>query len=292
MKQGLLERLAVFLLEEGFTIKRLSRTCFDALARNGPVILLIKLLEDANSISPQFAEEMKRISSYVNGSPLIIAEKAGTILEDNVVYSRFGVYTLNFNTFKSSIHHKYPFIKRSQAGLTASVIGKKLKEKREELGLSLNNLSKRIGVSTRMVSKYEEGNVEVTLNNAFKIYDLFGHDVFNKINIFSVDTNIDTDLKSDLTRHYSDMGFDALGTRRAPFDIIAKKDKEIILTEVGDKAKTEMHSISRMVDADSLVIFEKNKPKDIPAVTKKEFMDFEKANELIKFLKEFSNEGS
>ena len=38
---------------------------------------------------------------------------------------------------------------------------------------------------------------------------------------------------------------------------------------------------------DNLVIFNKKKPKDVPAITKKEFLEFEKANQLIKFLKEF-----
>ena len=42
-----------------------------------------------------------------------------------------------------------------------------------------------------------------------------------------------------------------------------------------------------MIDADELVIFKKKKPKNIAAVTKEEFLEFEKADELIKFLKEF-----
>ena len=33
--------------------------------------------------------------------------------------------------------------------------------------------------------------------------------------------------------------------------------------------------------------YKKKKPKGVAALTKKEFMDFEKANELIKFLKEY-----
>jgi len=48
-----------------------------------------------------------------------------------------------------------------------------------------------------------------------------------------------------------------------------------------------MQSLSELLDADNLVIFNKKKPKDIPAVTRKEFLEFEKSNQLIKFLKEF-----
>ena len=161
MKQTLLDKINIFLLKKGFTIKNLTRTCFDVLARRNEQILLIKVLEDVNSISRQYAEEMISIASYINASPLIIAEKAGGKLEDNIVYSRFDMYTLNLNTFLNCINNKFPFIKRSQAGLTASIVGKKLKEKREELGYSLNALSKKLGVTSRMVMKYENENSEV-----------------------------------------------------------------------------------------------------------------------------------
>ena len=36
-----------------------------------------------------------------------------------------------------------------------------------------------------------------------------------------------------------------------------------------------------------LFLYKKKKPKDIAAMTKEEFLEYEKAKELIKFLKEF-----
>jgi predicted transcriptional regulator len=248
---------------------------------------------------------MVAVASYVNASPLIIAEKAGNKLEDNIVYSRFDIYTLNFNTFTNCVNNKFPFIKRSHAGLTASVAGGKLREKREELGYSLNALSKKIGVTSRMIMKYENENSEVTINRAMKIYDLFGHQVFNEINVFMQheqrESKFETEASKtaevfdgtpkstifEVSRKYVELGFDATETKKTPFDIIARKDKELILTEVSDKVNPQMQSLSKLVDADNLVIFQKKKPKNIPSMTKKEFMDFEKANELVKFLKEF-----
>src|SRR3989338_2576428 len=99
MKQALLDKLNIFLLKKGFTIKNLTRTCFDILARRNEQILLIKVLEDANSISKEYTEEMKSVASYITASPLIIADKAGVRLEENIAYSRFDIYTLNFSTF-------------------------------------------------------------------------------------------------------------------------------------------------------------------------------------------------
>ena len=287
MKQTLLDKVSIFLLKKGFTIKNLTRACFDILARKNEQILLIKVLEDANSISRQYTEEMVAVASYIKASPLIIAEKAGSKLENNIVYSRFNLYTLNFSTFLNCINNKFPFIRRSQAGLTASVVGTKLKEKREEMGYSLNALSKKLGVTSRMVIKYESENSEVTINRAMKLYDLFGYQVFNEINIFSEKQNPKSRFETEVSKKYVELGFDATETKKTPFDIIARKGDELVLTEVSDKVNPQMQSLSKLLDADNLVIFNKKKPKNIPSMTKQEFMDFDKSNELVRFLKEF-----
>ena len=287
MREALLDKVSIFLLKKGFTIKNLTRMCFDILARKDDTILLIKVLEDANSVSREYSEEMVSFASYINASPLIIAEKAVGKLDDNVVYSRFSIYTLNLNTLSNCINKKFPFIRRSHAGLTASVSGKKFKEKREGLGYSLNAMSKKIGVTSRMIMKYESGNSEVTLNRAMKIYDLVGHEVFNEINIFSSHGVRESRLETEISKKYSELGFDASDTKKIPFDIIAKKGQELIFTEVSDNVDPSLQPLSRLFDADNLVIFNKKKPKNIPSMTKEEFMDFDKAHELVKFLKEF-----
>lgn len=302
MRQTLLDKVNIFLLKGGFTLKNLTRTCFDVLARKNEQILLIKVLEDANSITRENAEEMATVASYISSSPIIIAEKAGSRLNDNVVYSRFGVHTLNYATFLNCVSNRFPFVKSGKAGLTANLAGKKFREKREELGYSLNALSKKIGVTSRSITKYENGNSEVTINNAMKIYALFGYHVFNEINIFSKCGRESCKLEPDsgrrdaalrplshstVSRKYIELGFDAAETKKTPFDIIAKKGDGIILTEVSDNVNPQMQSFSKLLEADNLVIFRKKKPKNIPSITKEGFMDFEKANELIKFLKEF-----
>ena len=61
----------------------------------------------------------------------------------------------------------------------------------------------------------------------------------------------------------------------------------IIFTQVSDKPNPQSQSLARLIDADNLIIFKKKKPKNIPSMTKKEFLDYEEAKELIKFVKEF-----
>ncbi len=287
MKQNLLERIGLYLLKGGFTIKSLTRTSFDIIARKGSLILLLKILEDANAINEEHAREMERVASYINGSPLIIAEKAGDRLQDNVVYSRFGINTLNFTTFKNCVEKRFPFVKRDHSGLKARLIGRKLKMLREEEGVSLGDIARKTGVSKRMILKYEAGECEITIKRALKIYKVFGNSVFDKINVFQSSGRLEHCTRSDIAKKYSELGFDTLQTKKTPFDIMAKREKELILTQVGDKTKPGFEGLSSLVDADRLVIFKKKKPKDIPAMTKEEFMEFERASELIKFLREF-----
>ena len=75
---------------------------------------------------------------------------------------------------------------------------------------------------------------------------------------------IESKRKSDFSKKYIDLGFEAADTKRTPFDIIARKENELILTDVGDKTRPDFSSLSKLLDADTLVIFNKKKPKDIP----------------------------
>ncbi|HLD02085.1 MAG TPA: helix-turn-helix domain-containing protein [Candidatus Nanoarchaeia archaeon] len=285
MKKALMDDVSLKLLSRGYVVKTVLG-CFDIIARNGSRILLLKVLEDADSVNIESVESMKRIAGYVAGTPLIIAEKSGERLVDNVVHSRFGIFTINTRTFANCLDNKLPFVKSQKAGLVAEVIGVQLKKLRENEGLSLKMISRKLGVSPRMISKYEVGEAEITINKAMKIYDVFGGRIFKPINVFDFHGNYKGIGNSKLSEKYKELGFESSETKKAPFDIISRKDNELILTKIGDKIDVNLNPISKMVNADELIIFKKKKPKGIPALTEDEFLDFDKAKELIKFLKE------
>lgn len=287
MKSHIMDEICIMLLRKGYVVKGLKSSCFDILARKESSILLLKVLEDANSITKEYADEMNSVAAYINSTPLVIAEKAGQKLEDNVVYLRHGICTINPTTLSNCADNKFPFIKKTNAGLTAHIIGNRMRGKREEEGLSLNAMAKKLGVSGKMVSRYEQGQSEVTIANAIKIYNTFGSSVFHKISMLERKENPTAEPKSDVSKKYVEIGFAAMDTKKSPFDIIAKKSKTIVITELGDKTNPDSMAISKLVGANNLVIFTKKKPKDIAAITKKEFLEFEESEELIKFLREF-----
>ena len=286
MKKNIIDDISIFLLKQGYTIKVLTSGSFDMVARKEH-IFLIKVLTDANSVSQQHANDMKNIAAYIDGVPLIIADKAGSQLADNIAYLRYGIYTFNLNTFQSCITHNLPIVKSTQAGFTAAISGEKLRKKREELGYSLNTLASKVGVSKRMIVKYEHDDSEITLRKAQRLYDVFGPSVFKQVKVFDTFCVPVEKASSDVSKKFVELGFEAAETKKVPFDVIAKRKKEVILADVGDKIDPNLIPIARMFDVEKLVIFKKKKPKDIPSITKEEFLEFDKAHELIKFLKEF-----
>ena len=288
MKQReLVENVCMVLLRNGYTVKSLVKSCFDIIARSEGRILLVKSVEDANSLNKEVVEEMVKVAEYLSAVPVIVAEKAGFNLERNVVYIRHGVYTLNLDTFDNSVRNRMPFIKSGKAGVTVQVDGDLLRKKRESLGYSLNDLAARVGVSRKMIQRYETGDAEVTLKKAVRMFDCLGNDVFKRIDLFSRRAGRLGEGKGEVSKKYHVLGFKAEEMKKSPFDVIARKKNELILTGIGDKPNPHAHKVSELLDADKLMIYKKKKPKDVPSLKKKEFLEIGKAKELIKFLKEF-----
>lgn len=288
----MIDGLCMLLLKQGYALKCVSRSCFDIVARGPKATLLLKVLQDVNALSAEGAAEMRRVAAMVKAVPLVIGETAGRKLEDGVVYMRAGIYTLSLGTFGEALKGDHPLLLSSSAGMTFSLSGERIRSRREELGFSRNDLSRRLGISPKMVDRYESDASAVTVARGMRIYDLFGEEVFNPVNLFEFVSEAQQrlpELGSDVAVKYAKLGFDVAEVKKVPFDLLARDEREIIFTEVGDAVNPEMQSLARLIDADNLHIFEKRKPKetDMPSMKKDEFMEIKKAKELVRFLREF-----
>ena len=287
MKQQLLQEVSVCLLKEAYTVKYFTN-CFDLVARKGENILLVKVVEDANSVQEEVIEQLKRIAQGIGASPLVVSHKAGQLLKDNVVYTRHGLYVVTVKTLQDSLQQKLPILLSKPSGLTARLLGEALSKKLESTDTSLGNLSRTLGISTRMVLKYKQGDAEISFQKAVKLYDVLGGEVFAPINIFTQENFSLLDKASPVSEKYHELGFATIATKKVPFALIAKKEHDLILTQVGDRVSKDVGNLSQLVDAQDLVIFKNRKPRHIAALSKEEFLDFEESGELLKFLKEFT----
>lgn len=288
MKKEIIDKVSLFLLNEGFLLKSFKLS-FDIIARKKNKTLLIKVFEDANAINVQMMKQMGLIASYLNAVPIILARKAGFELENNVVYYRKNIVTINFKTFQNSIKSKFPFLKATCAGITAKLNGGKLKQIREQEGFSLNVLANKIGVTKKTIIKYENSESEILVNNAIKLYNIFGDRIFNSRNIFKSKNDLENTIPSSgISKKYCSLGFNVLETTKTPFDIVARRNNDLILTSVGDNINKNFCYLIDLLDVNNLQIYKKYKPKyDLPSIAEEEFLEFEKPKEIFKFIQEF-----
>ena len=301
--QLLMQQTATALKTCGYQTHLLARNCFDIIAR-GPHTLLIKILTNANAFSNVYVHELQQICAYMHASPLIVAENAGAILNEGVIYSRLGVSVISLETLKMALKHRAPSMISTNAGIAIGIDGPKLKQLREAQGLSLQQLAFRLGVSRRMVARYETNFTEMTLPRAQRLLNLFGDQIFHKIDVFDHRhrdaKHVMHDTSSPLTTKYFQLGFHALNTQHAPFDILARRQTpeehqeepipDIIFTAVGDRHKPGLHDMAKLFDAHSLYIFHRQRPsvhEEIPTLSQTEFMRFHQYGDLMDFLREF-----
>ncbi len=279
----------VFMLfvRNGYMVKSISG-CFNIIARKGARILLVKVLRCANNITREHAIEMKK-TALMLGAATIIVETGDSNLLDNIIYKRFGLHTVSKHTLKNALVGQLMFIKSDRSGLIASLDGQKLRELREQKEFSLHFLAEKIGVSSRMVLKYESNNSEISLQRMNRLVDLFGSGIFQHVNLFDSQTgDIETTNKLQISFKYNNLGFEVRETMKVPFDIIARGNDDIILTTVGDKVDRDIDAVAELLEVDDLAIFEKKKPQDIASIRKDDFMGLETAKDLLKVVREGS----
>ena len=102
---------------------------------------------------------------------------------DLTIITNEGFYTINvssdpYNPVIRSDSVEISFFKKHNFNVYYSY------KKCEREGISLNEIARKVGVSKRMIQKYESGESEVSVNKALRLYRIFGHGVFDKINIF------------------------------------------------------------------------------------------------------------
>ena len=99
LKIGLEQKLETLLENEGYATAR-YHGCFDIAARKNR-ILLIKVLQNIDALSNGQAENLKLVASNLGASPLLVGEQTRIEkLRADVVYERYGVPSVNFQTFQ------------------------------------------------------------------------------------------------------------------------------------------------------------------------------------------------
>jgi len=225
---------AGFLVSERCAIRPKS---FDVAARRGEDLVLLKILGNIDAFDGTTGEEMRRLGTYLNATPMVIGLRTrDEDLKPGVVYFRHGVPVLNPDTaMELFVEEVPPLIYAAPGGLYVNIDGDLLADEREDRGWSLGQLASELGVSRRTVSKYEDG-MNASIEVAIQLEQMFDQPFSSPVEVMDGAEDVrdaeptpdDPDPESGdehvvhvLTR----AGFTVHPTARAPFKAVSEDDE-------------------------------------------------------------------
>jgi predicted transcriptional regulator len=262
-------------------------SCLDVAAQKKRFLMLIKVLENIDGFRNEHAEELKRLSFYLNSYPLIIGETTkAERMSDDTLYERHGIGSITVNTLESSLAGDYPKKIYSKGRVIAHIDGSALKQYREKRKISLEELAKEINLTKESVYLYEHEKMRMKYEIARKIEEFFNRSMITTSSPFVRQEKQETKPTTELEKKLTGFEFDVYSFHKLNFDIGAKDDKDrIILSQSAD-------NLSKTVDFSNFFktffAIVSDKKQRVPTIEKEEFMGAKSKKDLLKLVKEKS----
>lgn len=296
-KSFLVNKIVNSLLSKQFQIL-LSEGCFNIAAKKEE-LLLIKSLINIDSLNEEQALSLRSISYFLSAYPLVVSVKTNReFLSDETIYSRFHLPVLTPTLFDAFLEEEsIPSIQSSKGKHTVSINVEELKQKRKQLGFSLQDLSQIIGVSKKALYEIENKRVNPTQETVKKL------EITLKINLkkpYELQPAEKTYLKpknefqQEVSTEFKRIGIDNSSVYSAPFEIVGKEKLPLIttLSKNGLKIKKEATKVKRLssIFSSKAVFVTKASRKEciegVPIVLESELPGIESTKEFDKVLKE------
>jgi len=293
---NLLDDVRDTLINAGFYVSELCSMRpigFDLVARRDNSLLIIKVLTNIDAMNENVAEELRTLSILLKGCPLLIGYKSGIgLLEEDVVYDRFGIQAINSLTLKNHLLEGLPLeVYAAPGGLYVNLDNEKIRNLRKEQNLSIGSFARELKVSRKTVQMYEEG-MNSTIEVAIRIEDVLGTNVTTPIDILNkpvkikslkpapVETEGFRQFQKEIFDILKHIGYKVIPMERAPFEAVSQDKKKILLTCVDKYDKKLLRkahvisSISKITEKHAVIIPDKDVTKTniegTPLIVKKE----------------------
>ncbi|MFH1663470.1 MAG: helix-turn-helix domain-containing protein [archaeon] len=310
MRELILMKAVSFLKNSGFTVSTFfdSNSCFDLIARREDLNLVIKVYSNIDGFRKEQAEELQKISKAFNAVVLLIGEKTKAFeLKKGVVYERHSVPAMEYHTFVSIFDTAVPSMKFFKGKTIVELDSTELKEKRNELELTLEELAEKTGITKESLYRLEHG-FNTSLETAKKLEKLLKADLIVEKNLLEEFVSAMPEKQEKIfAENFDDsalekihsLGLDLIEFRHAPFKAFGTK-KEFLLIDRG-KEKNELKKKALLLektkavfDSHSLIITKKFNLKKIsltPVMEEQELDSYSKINQLLDEIKKREKQG-
>ncbi len=225
-----------------------TRRSIDLITKINGKPVLVKVTDDIANLPRTEINELLGASRTIGTPPLIIADTwSGEKLLDFIAYTIYDSYAITPDTLEALLSGKGKiYVKTAKDGLHVSISGEKLREARQELGLSLGNVAEYVGVSRKTIYEYEKENLEPNIERGKKLLELFGNRILEPINLFehtatkpAKETQAHNPYEERVINEIKALGGDAFHLKRSSIDIAARLDERILFVVEHKKTSTE-----------------------------------------------------
>jgi putative transcriptional regulator len=280
-------------------------SCFCLVARKDANLTFIKIPNNLGNISYRDASELKTISSWFTATPLFIGEKTrDKPLEDDTIYSRYDVYAVTLKTLENvACREMHPLVEAGPGGYFVKLDGEAIRNRRQELGLSIGELAELLGISRRTLYGYEKGMAKASVSIAYNLEWVLGIPVVKPINVFDPVTSSSGFLATArrvivknrflhaVLKRLKQCNLKVTPTVKAPFDFIARGQESQLYVLGGvacgeeknlDQRAKEILSICEIVKAQPVFVSDGNfVPDNIPIIRSEELNRIKQPEDLI-----------
>lgn len=299
---------AGFYVSDAYFIRSIG---FDLVARRDNSLLIIKVLTNINAFPEEIAQELKKLATLLGGHPLLIGLRTGNgILEDGVVYDRFGIQAINPETLHGHLLEGLPLkVYAAPGGFYVNLQTDKLINLRKQQQISLGNFARSVHVSRRTVRMYEEG-MNARVDVALRIEDLLGEHLIKPIEILksvakiapnqkTSETSILEEKQQQTFQHeifslLNHLGYTIIPLGRCPFEAVSKEREKILLTcvqrydnKIQEKAKV-VTNISKIAEKRAVFFTDKKGTKNniegTPLIIKAELKKIKEPEDIFELI--------
>ncbi len=304
MRETILLRAIALLKENGFDVEGFlhSNACFDLVAKRPDLTLVVKVFNNIDAMREEHAAELRKIASLFNATVLILGEKSKAFaLSNGVLYERYGLAALNIDSFKGLLAERFPSVRYFKGKSIVELDKEKLRQRRKQLGLTLQQLAEQVESTVESIHRYEKG-ATASLSMAEKLEDALATALIKKIDLFAAAQPSEKEIKGFYSEHIDDraleqvheLGIKIALFKHAPFKAYSSPAESLLIGKVSHgmeikRKAIDLEKTKKVFKAEPFIIAKDKKVKrfeQIPIIAEEELSTLSKFRDLMQLIRE------
>ncbi len=241
----------------------------DLIAKIRDKLSLILVRWDMRNIKPQEVRRAGAVARALRASLFAISEVSGNErLVDDTAYERQGLSVINLETFERILRGEKVYVKKRRGKFVVSVNAERLRKARVERGMSQGELAEMLGVSRKAVYEYERANMDVSVEVAARLVELFGTEVLQEVDLLKEyeGTAIDERVHLPEERKIAEAtgGFHL---SKGPADVVSQSAVFVIKHHRGGSNLEDFAKLAKMVSVKKIMVKFNDAPKELEDVS-------------------------